>query len=79
MMVIAMEGINYLGGCWRFGYPMKNKPVGYILKKRPEEHAPKKHQQDSARGIIIPGGSQVNNVGKNRYIHTPDYQWVCFG
>jgi hypothetical protein len=78
MMVITMQRINNFGSHWRFGYPMKNKTMGYVFKQRPKEHTTKKYKQYGGGRIIILCGGEVNDITEYGNIHSPNHQRMGF-
>lgn len=58
---------------------MKNKPVCYVLKERPEKHSAKKDQKDGAGAEIIFCSGCINNKCHDRNIHAPDHKRVGLG
>ena len=56
---------------------MKKKPVRYVFKKGPEEHAGKESKYDPARGIAD-RAAVIQHIYDHGCIHPPDHERVCF-
>ena len=77
--MVPMKGVHKFGSARCFWHPMKNKAMGDIFKECPEKHTSKENQQDGAGAVIVLSGCQVNDIGQDRDIHSPDYQWMGLG
>ena len=79
MVVISMQYINELL-CPRALYDhVKYIPVHHVFKKGPEEHAGCKNKDNGPPGKLPFGNCVPGQAGKDREVHTPDDQWMCFG
>lgn len=74
-----MQGVNEFGGPWCFWHPVKNITVGYVFKQCPEKHTAEENQQDGFGAVIVPGGCQVNDIGKYGNVHAPNHQRMGLG
>ena len=79
VMVVAVQGINELGGSGRFGHPVKNITVCDVFEECPEEHPCKEHEQDPAGTVIIFCSRGINDKTEDGDIHAPDHQRVGLG
>src|ERR1051326_1358837 len=75
-MVIAVKNIHYFLCSFTFCHPMKNKTMGNVFKKRPEDHASRKCKRDPYSRIIKTTAAIIQHVNNDRQINTPDHQRV---
>jgi hypothetical protein len=58
---------------------MKEKPMGDVLKKTPEQHAAEESRQNAKGGIAVIRSGQVQKITHDGDVHAPDDQRVRFG